>query len=54
MDRAKKESVVEGLGDVFNSSGVVVVAHYEGLTGGNARLSTACRCCGWDCPCRQK
>ena len=32
MDRAKKESVVEGLGDVFNSSGVVVVAHYEGLT----------------------
>ena len=32
MDRAKKESVVESLGDVFESSGVVVVAHYQGLT----------------------
>ena len=32
MDRAKKESVVESLGDVFESSGVVVFAHYQGLT----------------------
>ena len=32
MDRAKKESVVESLGDVFESSGVVVGAHYQGLT----------------------
>ena len=32
MDRAKKEKVVEELGQIFESSGVVVVAHYEGLT----------------------
>ena len=32
MDRAKKESVVEDIGNIFMSSGVVVVAHYEGLT----------------------
>ena len=32
MDRAKKEKVVEELGQIFDSSGVVVVAHYEGMT----------------------
>ena len=32
MDRAQKESVVEELGQIFESSGVVVVAHYQGLT----------------------
>ncbi len=32
MDRAQKERVVEELGQIFESSGVVVVAHYEGLT----------------------
>ncbi len=32
MDRAKKEKVVEELGQIFASSGVVVVAHYEGMT----------------------
>jgi len=32
VDRAKKEKVVEELGQIFDSSGVVVVAHYEGLT----------------------
>src|SRR6056297_4059433 len=32
VDRAKKEKVVEELGQIFESSGVVVVAHYEGLT----------------------
>ena len=32
MDRAKKEKVVEELGQIFESSGVVVVAHYVGLT----------------------
>lgn len=32
MDRAQKEQVVEELGQVFASSGVVVVAHYAGLT----------------------
>ena len=32
MDRAQKEKVVEELGQVFESSGVVVVAHYAGLT----------------------
>ena len=32
MDRAQKEQVVEELGQIFESSGVVVVAHYEGLT----------------------
>ncbi|MEO0372098.1 MAG: 50S ribosomal protein L10, partial [Pseudomonadota bacterium] len=29
MDRAQKEKVVEELGQIFESSGVVVVAHYE-------------------------
>ena len=32
MDRAQKESVVDELGQIFESSGVVVVAHYAGLT----------------------
>ncbi|MGY6534896.1 MAG: 50S ribosomal protein L10 [Pararhodobacter sp.] len=32
MDRAQKEKVVEELGQVFESSGVVVVARYAGLT----------------------
>ncbi len=32
MDRAQKEQVVEELGQIFDSSGVVVVAHYEGMT----------------------
>ncbi|MGB0498634.1 MAG: 50S ribosomal protein L10 [Rubricella sp.] len=32
MDRAQKERVVEELGQIFADSGVVVVAHYAGLT----------------------
>ena len=32
MDRARKEQVVEELGRIFESSGVVVVARYAGLT----------------------
>ncbi len=32
MDRAQKEEVVAELGQIFESSGVVVVAHYAGLT----------------------
>ncbi len=32
MDRAQKEKVVEELGQIFESSGVVVVSHYAGLT----------------------
>ncbi len=32
MDRAQKEKVVDELGQIFDSSGVVVVAHYAGLT----------------------
>ena len=32
MDRAQKSTVVEELGQVFDSSGVVVVAHYAGIT----------------------
>ena len=32
MDRAQKEQVVEELGQIFESSGVVVVSHYAGLT----------------------
>ena len=32
MDRAQKEKVVDELGQIFDSSGVVVVAHYTGLT----------------------
>ena len=32
MDRAKKEKVVEELGQIFEGSGVVVVSHYAGLT----------------------
>ena len=32
MDRAQKEQVVEELGQVFQDSGVVVVAHYAGVT----------------------
>ncbi|QPM90809.1 50S ribosomal protein L10 [Pseudooceanicola algae] len=32
MDRAQKEKVVDDLGQIFESSGVVVVAHYTGLT----------------------
>ena len=32
MDRAQKERVVEELGQISESSGVVVVSHYAGLT----------------------
>ena len=32
MDRAQKEKLVEELGQIFASSGVVVVAHYAGMT----------------------
>ncbi len=32
MDRAQKEKVVEELGQIFESSGVVVVSRYVGLT----------------------
>jgi len=32
VDRAQKEKVVEDLGQIFKSSGVVVVARYAGLT----------------------
>ena len=32
MDRAQKEGVVENLGRIFADSGVVVVAHYEGMS----------------------
>ena len=32
MDRAQKEKVVDELGQIFESSGVVVVSHYEGMT----------------------
>ena len=32
VDRAQKEKVVEELGQIFTDSGVVVVAHYQGLT----------------------
>jgi large subunit ribosomal protein L10 len=32
VDRAQKEKLVEELGQIFESSGVVVVAHYQGLT----------------------
>ncbi|MEE9387720.1 MAG: 50S ribosomal protein L10 [Paracoccaceae bacterium] len=32
MDRAQKEKLVAELGQIFESSGVVVVAHYAGLT----------------------
>jgi large subunit ribosomal protein L10 len=32
VDRAEKEKVVEELGQIFERSGVVVVAHYEGMT----------------------
>ena len=32
MDRAQKERVVEELGQIFESSGVIVVAHYAGMT----------------------
>ena len=32
MDRAQKEKVVDELGQIFESSGVVVIAHYAGLT----------------------
>jgi large subunit ribosomal protein L10 len=32
VDRAQKEKVVEELGQIFESSGVVVVARYAGLT----------------------
>ena len=32
MDRAQKEAVVAELGQIFADSGVVVVAHYEGLS----------------------
>ena len=32
MDRAQKEQVVDELGQIFASSGVVVVARYTGMT----------------------
>ena len=32
MDRAQKEKVVDELGQIFDSSGVVVVSRYEGMT----------------------
>jgi large subunit ribosomal protein L10 len=32
VDRAQKEVVVGDLGQIFSDSGVIVVAHYEGLT----------------------
>ena len=32
MDRAQKEQVVDELGQIFDASGVVVVARYEGMT----------------------
>ena len=32
VDRAQKEKVVDELGQIFESSGVVVVAHYTGMT----------------------
>ncbi|MEM8819247.1 MAG: 50S ribosomal protein L10, partial [Pseudomonadota bacterium] len=32
MDRAQKAQTVEDLGQIFADSGVVVVAHYAGLT----------------------
>src|SRR5688572_30408251 len=32
VDRAQKEVVVDELGRIFADSGVVVVAHYEGLS----------------------
>jgi large subunit ribosomal protein L10 len=32
VDRAQKEKVVDELGQIFASSGVVVVAHYAGVT----------------------
>ena len=32
MDRAQKEQLVSDLGQIFESSGVVVVSHYEGMT----------------------
>ena len=32
MDRAQKEKLVDELGQIFESSGVVVVSHYEGIT----------------------
>ena len=32
VDRAKKEKVVDELGQIFEGSGVVVVSHYAGLT----------------------
>ncbi len=35
MDRAQKEKLVDELGQIFESSGVVVVAHYAGLTVAN-------------------
>ncbi|MDO7624749.1 MAG: 50S ribosomal protein L10, partial [Loktanella sp.] len=32
MDRAQKEQLVGDLGQIFESSGVVVVSRYEGMT----------------------
>jgi large subunit ribosomal protein L10 len=32
VDRAQKETVVDELGQIFASSGVVVIAHYTGMT----------------------
>ena len=35
VDRAQKEQLVDELGQIFESSGVVVVSHYAGLTVAN-------------------
>lgn len=35
MDRAQKGQLVDELGQIFESSGVVVVSHYAGLTVAN-------------------
>ena len=32
MNRKQKEKVVEELSQIFSNSGVVIVAHYSGLT----------------------
>jgi len=43
VDRAQKEKVVEELGQIFDSSGVVVVAKYTGLTVAEMQdLQSAC------------
>ncbi|AXC49348.1 50S ribosomal protein L10 [Paracoccus suum] len=41
MDRAQKEQVVDELGQIFDASGVVVVARYEGMTVANMQTLRA-------------